>query len=80
MIAPDGSYASHHTAAALWGAVAPETQETHISVPGTAHPVDPPGHLAHRADPSFAVVHHRGLPVAEPAAVFMQMAVVPGPG
>jgi hypothetical protein len=23
MIAPDGTYASHHTAAALWGAVAP---------------------------------------------------------
>ena len=33
MIAPDGSYASHHTAAALWGAVPPETRDTHICVP-----------------------------------------------
>jgi len=77
MIAPDGSYASHHTAAALWGAVAPETLETHISVP------EPDltrsvrrGLAAHRADPRFRAVSHRGLPVATPATVFLQMAMV----
>ena len=75
MIAPDGSYASHHTAAVLWGAVAPDTTETHISVPDATRSIRR-GISAHRADPTFAAVHHRGLLVAEPAAVFMQMAAV----
>lgn len=77
MIAPDGSYASHHTAAALWGAVAPETQDTHISVPGPGLTRSiRRGIAAHRADPRFRAVSHRGLLVASPATVFLQMAAV----
>ncbi len=77
MIAPDGSYASHHTAAALWGAVPPPNAETHVCVPGTgATRSIRKGIVAHRADPRFAVVRHRGLLVAGPAAVFAQMAAV----
>ena len=34
LVAPEGSYASHHSAAGLWGAVAPVTTQTHISVRG----------------------------------------------
>ena len=34
LVAPPGAFVSHHTAARLWGAVAPETDQTHISVPG----------------------------------------------
>ena len=77
MIAPDGSFASHHTAAALWGAVAPETKDTHISVPepGLTRSIRR-GISAHRADPRFLAVSHRGLLVASPAAVFLQMAAV----
>jgi len=77
MIAPDGSYASHHTAAALWGAVAPETRDTHICVPGSATTRSiRRGVAAHRDDGQFPAVRHRGLLVAPPAAVFLQMAAV----
>ena len=34
LIAPIGSFASHHTAAQLLGSWPPDTCETHISVPG----------------------------------------------
>jgi Protein of unknown function (DUF559) len=77
MIAPDGSYASHHTAAVLWGAVPSETIDTHICVPqaDSSRSVRK-GIVAHRADPGLVPVHHRGLLVATPAAVFLQMAAV----
>jgi hypothetical protein len=75
MIAPDGSYASHHTAAALWGAVAPGTTDTHICVPpGDATRSIRRGITAHRAHPDVAAVPHRGLLVTEPVALFAQMA------
>ena len=76
-IAPDGSYASHHTAAVLWGAVPPDTIDTHICVPesGSSRSVRQ-GIVAHRADPGLDPVRHRGLLVATPAAVFGQMAPV----
>lgn len=77
MIAPNGSYASHHTAAVLWGAVPPQTRDTHICVPaaGPTRSIRR-GVAAHRADARFGVVEHRGLPIAAPAAVFAQMAAV----
>jgi hypothetical protein len=77
MIAPDGSYASHHTAAVLWGAVPPPTADTHICVPnaGATRSIRK-GIVAHRANPDFAAVRHRGLLVADPVAVFAQMAAV----
>jgi len=77
MIAPDGSYASHHTAAILWGAVPPDTTDTHICVPesGPSRSVRQ-GIVAHRAEPGVEPVRHRGLLVAAPAAVFLQMAAV----
>ena len=72
MIAPDGSYASHHTAALLWGAVPPDTIDTHVCVPqsGSSRSVRK-GIVAHRADPDRPPVRHRGLLVATPAAVFL---------
>jgi hypothetical protein len=77
MIAPDGSYASHHTAAALWGTVSPPTSDTHICVPESrATRSIRKGIVAHRADPRFTPTRHRGLLVAQPVAVFAQMAAV----
>src|SRR3982751_3360266 len=77
LIAPGGSYASHHTAAALWGAVAPATSDTHICVPpsGPTRSIRK-GIVAHRADPRFAETRHRGLLLATPEAVFAQMGAV----
>jgi hypothetical protein len=77
MIAPNGSYVSHHTAATLWGAVPPPSTDTHICVPeaGATRSIRK-GIVAHRADPRFTVTSHRDLPVAGPAVVFTQMATV----
>ncbi len=73
LIAPPGSFASHHTAAQLWGSWPPETCETHIGVPG-GHRSIRNGITAHRADPTLLTVRHRGILISEPTAVFLQLA------
>ena len=74
LIAPPGAYASHHTAACMWGAVSPETDQIHISVPagGTRSVRD--GIAAHRAETTFSPTRCRGVPVSAPAAVFLELA------
>jgi Protein of unknown function (DUF559) len=73
LIAPPGSHASHHTAGLLWGSWVPKTSETHISVP-CGHRSIRNGVVAHRADPAFRTVRHRGILTSEPTAVFLQLA------
>ena len=73
LIAPPGSYASHHTAGLLWGSWLPKTSDTHISVP-CGHRSIRNGVVAHRADPEFRTVRHRGILTSEPTAVFLQLA------
>jgi hypothetical protein len=73
LIAPPGSYASHHTAGLLWGSWPPKTPDTHISVPH-GHRSIRNGVVAHRADPAFRTVRHRGILTSEPTAVFLQLA------
>ena len=76
LIAPPGAYASHHTAAQLWGAVAPVTNQTHISVPDLATRSVCDGIAAHRAETTFPPTVHRGVPVSIPAAVFLELATL----
>lgn len=75
LIAPPGAYASHHTAARLWGAVPPETDQTHISVPGGTRSVRD-GIAAHRAETTFPPTERRGVPLSAPVAVFLEMATL----
>ena len=75
LIAPPGAYASHHTAARLWGAVPPETDQTHISVPGGTRSVRD-GIFAHRAETTFPPTERRGVPVSAPVAVFLELAAL----
>jgi hypothetical protein len=74
LIAPAGSYVSHHSAALLWGGWAPASAETHISSPGQVSRTQRQGIAAHRADPTVRAVIRSGLPVAPPARVFLDLA------
>jgi very-short-patch-repair endonuclease len=76
LVAPPGAYASHHTAARLWGAVAPDTGETHISVPGLGTRSVRDGIAAHRAETTFPPTELRGLPLSAPVAVFLELATL----
>ncbi len=60
--------ASHHTAAALWGAIAPSTG----TVPSGNTRRRPRGLVVHTADRSST--WHRGVPITSPAQTFVDMA------
>jgi hypothetical protein len=73
-ISPSGSYASHETAAALWGASVGELNEVHVSVPKGSSRSERRGIVAHRATGDQNPRLHRGLLVAEPTRVFLELA------
>ena len=74
LIAPAGSYISHHTAARLWGGWAPQSPVTHISSPGSLARTQRRGLSAHRADPEATLVTRYGVPIAVPTKVFLDLA------
>lgn len=76
LVAPPGAYASHHTAARLWGAVPPDTAETHISIPGKGTRSVRDGIAAHRAETTFPPTARRGVPLSAPVAVFLEVATL----
>ena len=76
LVAPEGSYASHHSAAGLWGTVAPATTQTHISVTGVGTRSVRDGIFAHRAVHSLTPTRRRGVLASTPAAVFLEMAAL----
>jgi hypothetical protein len=76
LVAPPGAYVSHHTAARLWGAVAPDTDQTHVSIPGRGNRSVRDGICAHRAEASFPPTERRGVPVSAPVAVFLELAAL----
>jgi REase_MTES_1575 len=76
MIAPDGSYISHHTAATLWGGCAPTTAETHVTVPADHTRSRRRGVSSHRADPGLTSIRHKGIALSSPASVFLEMAAL----
>jgi len=70
----EGSYVSHHTAAALWGGWPPATSDTHICVPGDTTRSVRRGIFAHRADPGVTPVKRRGIWLSPATQVFIQLA------
>lgn len=74
LIAPEGSYISHHTAARLWGGWAPKSPVTHISSPGDIARTRRRGLTAHCADPTATVMTRYGMPIASPTKVFLDLA------
>lgn len=73
-VCPPGSYASHQTAAALWGAAIDEETSIHVSVPGGCNRSERRGVVAHRADKAVRPLRHRGLRLSSPTRVFLELA------
>lgn len=73
-ICPPGSFASHETAAALWGASVADLNEVHVSVPKGSSRSERRGIVAHRATTDQNPRLHRGLLVSDPTRVFLELA------
>ena len=73
-ISPPGSYASHETAAALWGAFVGDLNEVHVSVPKGSSRSERRGIVAHRAAGDQNPRPYRGLLISEPTWLFLQLA------
>jgi Protein of unknown function (DUF559) len=73
-ISPPGSYASHETAAAFWGASVGDLNEVHVSVPKGSSRSERRGIVAHRATGDQNPRPYRGLLISEPTCVFLQLA------
>ena len=73
-VSPEGAYASHHTAARLWGAWAPESPETHVSVPGDVGRSKRRGIVAHEGVGKPLPTVCRGLALSTPAQTFLDLA------
>ena len=74
LVAGEGAYISHHTAARLWGGWAPTDPATHVSAAQEVHRTRRRGLAAHRADSSLTPKRHHGLPIAPPTTVFVDLA------
>lgn len=72
LVAPAGSYISHHTAAILWGGVVPDHPDIHVSSPGWRSKMAGIG--AHRARPTQAVSVRGGLRLTTPVQTFLDLA------
>lgn len=75
LVCPRGTVVSHHTAAALWGAVVPHSPDVHVCVPGQRR-VDVQGLRAHRPASVPTTLSRRGLPVTTPERTFLDLATV----
>jgi hypothetical protein len=75
-ISVPGSFASHHTAAAIWGGWIAEEPETHISVPYPGWRSKRQGIRAHRARASFTSVTFQGVLLSPPLQTFLELAAV----
>ena len=69
-----GSYVSHHTAAELWGGVAPVSSDVHITVPGDAPRSRRQGIRAHSTSGSTQRSTFRGLTIGSPTQTFLDLA------
>lgn len=74
LVSAPGAYVSHHTAARLWGGWAPTSADTHISEPDGKPRRQRRGICAHRAQAGLKPMTRRGLPIAPPTVVVLQLA------
>lgn len=73
LVAPRGSYLSHHTAVHLWGGWAPPTPDTHVTSAGEMRSRRR-GVRSHRAALGVVPRRHNGLLLAPPARAFLDLA------
>jgi very-short-patch-repair endonuclease len=73
-ISPPGSYASHFTAAQIWGAVVPDVSDVHVTVPGQTGRTVRRGVKSHAAADGAATTRFRALPITTPEQTFLDLA------
>jgi Protein of unknown function (DUF559) len=73
---PAASHVSHHTAVRLWGGVAPESPDIHVSMGSREARCRRRGVAAHLAGAAARTVSHRGLTMSTPAQSFLDLASV----
>lgn len=73
-ISGPSSYASHHTAAQLWGGCAPPSEHVHVSVPPHHPRTERQGVKAHRAGRADQVRTRSGIPLSSPIECFRELA------
>lgn len=76
LVAPTGSYASHHTAVQLWGGWAPSTTETHISTPRPRSRSERKGIAAHIGQSDLQLRRRSDIPVSPAPSAFLELAAV----
>jgi hypothetical protein len=70
------SYASHHTAAELWGLPIPHHDHTHITVPEHGHRLRRQGVKSHLGQSDSRRTLRTGIPVSTPEQTFIDMAAI----
>jgi hypothetical protein len=73
-ISPAGSYASHHTAAEIWGGIVPAQPLTHVSSPRGSTRSARQGVGSHETSPTADVVTFAGLRISSPVQTFIDVA------
>lgn len=76
LVAPEGSYASHHTAVQLWGGWAPATSDTHISTPYPRSRSERKGIVAHVGNADLQLRRRSNVAVAPAPQAFLDLAAV----
>ena len=71
LLAEEGSYLSHHTAAQLWGGDVPDHPDVHVTYPRMRARCS--GIAAHRPKSRQHVVRWKGLPLTSPAQTFLDL-------
>jgi hypothetical protein len=73
---PQAHHVSHHTAVRLWGGVAPDSAEVHVSMTTREARCRRSGVTAHLAADDAGVTVHRGLAISTPVQAFLDLASV----
>jgi len=73
-VGPRGSYASHHTAAEIWGGIVPAQPLTHVSSPRRRTRSERQGVGSHQSARGSHIVIFAGLRVSSPEQTFIDMA------
>lgn len=75
-VSPAGSHISHHTAAELWGGVAPDDPAIHVSVPTAAARTRRQGITAHLRLEGLRTMEQDGITLSAPSACFLELAAI----
>lgn len=74
LVCTPATYASHHTAARLWGGWAPSTVMIHVASPSQCSRSERGGIASHRAPEGVVPIRRSGVPTCPPVQVFLDLA------